>query len=427
MQRKLRDGRTLGEAIETLAAEHPQAHGALLARRDQEPLGWLDLPAGGSWVIQCLELAAALREKYSELLVCGIGGSALGTQAVYHAFDLPSERLLPVTVIDNVDPSQITTIGATSNLADCAINVISKSGTTLETMAAFFFLLEALAGLGLKQADIDARIVATTDPKGGILRKLAERRGWNALAVPPDVGGRYSVLSPVGLLPLAYAGIDVPLLLDGAEECQSALAAMPTVRNPAWRLAAAHYLLETEGGMEQTLQYIYGDPLVLLGDWFRQLWAESLGKAQRTDGSPAQVCMTPLVARGTTDQHSQNQLYMEGPDNKLYGIIGCETWANDPTVSVPRDAELDSERYYDGLSFGTLLAASRDGTRDALVEAGRPVYEIRFEAITPQAIGAYLQFWMLATAYAGDLYRVNAFDQPGVESSKLKTKANLKR
>jgi glucose-6-phosphate isomerase len=426
MQRKLRDGRMLGDAIAALAKEHTRVHGALLARRGKEPLGWLDLPAGGPWVLPCLNLAAELREKYAGMVVCGIGGSALGTQAVYSALDWPLNDLLPVYVLDNVDPSRISALVEHNDLANYAINVISKSGTTLETMAGFFYLLEVLGELGLPQDEIDARIVATTDPEQGILRPLARKRGWERLPVPPDVGGRYSVLSPVGLLPLAFAGVDVPQMLEGAEECQSELSALKTEVNPAWRLVAAHYLLETEGGIDQTVHYIYGDPLVLLGDWFRQLWAESLGKAAHTDGSLARVSMTPLVARGTTDQHSQNQLYMEGPDNKLYGIIGCESWASDPAVHVPVDTELDSERYYDGMSFGAMLAASRDGTRDALVERGRPVYEISFEAITPRAIGAYMQFWMLATAYAGDLYRVNAFDQPGVERSKVITKEKLK-
>jgi glucose-6-phosphate isomerase len=426
MQRELRGGRSLGDAVAQLAKQHPQAHGALLSRRGKEPLGWLDLPAGGPWVVHCLNLAAELREKYSGMVVCGIGGSALGTQAVLAALDWPLNELLPVSVLDNIDPSQVSNLVDELDLANTCINVISKSGTTLETMAGFFYLLQALEQLGLPQADIDARIVATTDPEQGILRPLARKRGWERLAVPADVGGRYSVLSPVGLLPLAYAGIDVPQLLEGAEECQAELSALKTEHNPAWRLAAAHHLLETEGGIDQTLHYIYGDPLVLLGDWFRQLWAESLGKAVHTDGSAAQLCMTPLVARGTTDQHSQNQLYMEGPDNKLYGVIGCESWTNDPAVHVPADTELDSERYYDGMTFGSLLAASRDGTRDALVERGRPVYEISFEAITPRAIGAYLQFWMLATAYAGDIYQINAFDQPGVERSKVITKEKLK-
>ena len=425
-QRQLSGGQTIGEATAALAAQHPQAHADLVARHDTAPLGWLDLPFGGPWLQECLDIAADLRANYAELIVCGIGGSALGTQAVFGALDWPVTELNNVYVLDNIDPSQLASLAENSELRESAINVISKSGGTLETMSGFFYLLDVLKEHGLDDDEINQRIVATTDPSTGILRPLAVARGWKTLPVPPNVGGRYSVLSPVGILPLAFAGVDIHGLLEGAADCQAWLAGLPTAENPAWQLAAAHYLLETQGGVNQTLQYMYGDPLVLLGDWFRQLWAESLGKAKHVDGSVAHVCMTPLVARGSTDQHSQNQLYMEGPDNKLFGIIGCDKWVSDPVLTVPADSVLDTERYYSGKSFGQLLSASRDGTRDALIEHGRPVYEIKLDGISPQSVGAYLQFWMLATAYAGDLYQVNAFDQPGVEGSKLLTKARLR-
>jgi glucose-6-phosphate isomerase len=424
--RALPGGQTIGEATAALAAQHADAHASLVARRNSAPLGWLDLPQGGPWLQECLDIAAELRANYAELIVCGIGGSALGTQAVFGALDWPVTELNNVYVLDNIDPSQLASLAENSELRESAVNVISKSGGTLETMSGFFFLLDVLKQHGLEDDEINARIVATTDPQTGILRPLAVERGWKTLPVPPDVGGRYSVLSPVGILPLAFAGVDIAGLLQGAAECQAWLAGLATADNPAWQLAAAHYLLETQGGVNQTLQYVYGDPLVLLGDWFRQLWAESLGKAQHLDGSAAHVCMTPLVSRGSTDQHSQNQLYMEGPDNKLFGIIGCDKWTEDPQLTVPADSVLDSERYYSGKTFGQLLSASRDGTRDALIKHGRPVYEILFDGVTPQSVGAYLQFWMLCTAYAGDLYQVNAYDQPGVEGSKVLTKQRLR-
>jgi glucose-6-phosphate isomerase len=428
LSRPLVSGQPLGEALATLAAKHADAHGALIARKEAggEPLGWLDLPAHATYADECQTIADELRSAYAELIVCGIGGSALGIQAVYGALDWPVADLASVYVLDNIDPSQIATLADGSPLIESALNVISKSGTTLETMAGFFYLLELMAERGVAPEELDARIVATTDPVSGVLRPLATRRGWKTLPVPPDVGGRFSVLSPVGLLPLAFAGVDIRALLDGAARIQDSLAALPTADNTAWQLAAAHYLLETQGGIDQTLQYIYGDPLVLLGDWFRQLWAESLGKAAHLDGSPAGVCMTPVIARGTTDQHSQNQLYMDGPDNKLFGIIGCDKWTEDPVVPVPDDAEVAGEKYYDQVSFGSLLAASRDGVRSALIERGRPVYEVRFPELNAHTVGAYLQFWMLATAYAGTLYSVNAFDQPGVERSKVLTKERLK-
>jgi glucose-6-phosphate isomerase len=426
MQRKLASGKSLQEALTALATQNGDAHARLMERRHAalEPLGWLDLPLHQDYAEQCLQIAASLHESCAELIVCGIGGSALGIQAVYSALDWPVADLDSLYVLDNVDPSQIASLADSSPLLETAINVISKSGTTIETMSGFFYLLSLMAERGLSSADINSRIVATTDPESGVLRPLAQRRGWKTLPVPPDVGGRFSVLSPVGLLPLAFAGVDIKGLLAGAAQMQIWLAGLSTQDNPAWQLAAVHYLLESEG-IAHTLHYTYGDPLILLGDWFRQLWAESLGKSTQLDGSPAHGCMTPIVARGTTDQHSQNQLYMDGPDNKLYGIIGCEKWDLDPLTPVPDDEELAGEKYYDGTSFGSLLSASRDGVRDALIERGRPVYQILFPELRAQTIGAYLQLWMLATAYAGMLYNVNAFDQPGVERSKALTKQRL--
>jgi glucose-6-phosphate isomerase len=262
------------------------------------------------------------------------------------------------------------------------------------------------------------------------------------------------VFTPVGLFPLAFLGLDVNALLDGAYAWQSAALAGKLAENHAWQLAALHYLLHTRGGATCAVHYIYGDPLVLLGDWFRQLWAESLAK-RGTDGRCG-GCLTPVVARGTTDQHSQNQLYMDGPNDKVYGFITSERWPVDPSVAVGarralpeyQNEELQAVRdsqasplssgearlaptippdlsYLTNRTFGEILEACRAGTRDALIEAGRPVYELTLRDLSPDSVGAYMQMWMLATAYAGLLYGVNPFDQPGVERSKVLTKQRL--
>lgn len=422
---RLSDGASLGDAVSELARQWPAPHENLLAHRGEWPLGWLDLPQGGPWVAECGQLAASLSQSCDTLVVCGIGGSALGTQAVYVALDHPLACLKPVLVLDNVDPTQIATLLELADLQRSALNVISKSGETLETMAGFAFLLGKLDAMGMDEAGIASRVVATTDPSKGLLREMAVARGWQTLPVPRNVGGRFSVLSAVGLFPLAFAGVDIQGLLDGARVCQNWLAGLPTADNPAWRLAAMHFLAHTRGGCTVAVQYIFGDPLVLLGDWWRQLWAESLAKARRTDGSPSGIGQTPLVARGTTDQHSQNQLYFEGPPDKLYGFLTCEQWSSDETVAPPAGVLPEALRYIEGRSFGQVLRACHEGTRDALREAGRPVYEVRLPRPGAQELGAYLQFWMLAAAYAGLLYGVNPFDQPGVEHSKKLTRGRL--
>jgi len=425
LAQRLGDGRTLGAALDQLDSERSDLFAELLAHQDEWPLGWLQLPEGGAWVADCLAAAGELGQQCAELIVCGIGGSALGAQAVYAALDWPVASLKPLWVLDNVDPSHLAWLLESADLEQAALNVISKSGGTLETMAGFCFLLDLLEQRLAEPQQVDRRIIATTDARRGLLHKWARERGWRILPVPDDVGGRFSVLSPVGLLPLAFAGVDVGELLRGARELQELALSLRQRDNPAWQLAAIHYLLHVQGGITETVHYVYGDPLGQLGDWFRQLWAESLGKAQKLDGAPAGAALTPLIARGATDQHSLNQLFMEGPANKLYGFISCEEWPVDPQIVLPEDQEDGGLGYLSQRGFGELLAASRRGTRDALIEAGRPVYEINLPRLAAANVGAYLQLWMLATAYAGLLYVVNAFNQPGVERSKIIAKKYL--
>lgn len=422
---KLDDGSTLGDALHELALEHAAAHDELLAQRVKLPVGWLDLPSGGEGLERSQALGKQLAEKFDTLIVCGIGGSALGTQAVYAALDQPGWRLRKVHVLDNVDPTQVSLLLDTVDLSKCAINVISKSGETLETMAGFFHLLEQCEHAGLSSDEIASRIIATTDPHHGLLRPYAEECGWATLPVPADVGGRFSIFAPVGLLPLAFAGVDVAKLLDGARRMQEDCASQQISVNAAWRLAAIHHLLHTRAGKNIAVMYSYGDPLLLLGDWWRQLWAESLGKAKTLDGSLSCSGQTPVIARGATDQHSQNQLYFDGPDDKVYGIITAATWAADEIIKLPCTASLDQLSYLNGHTFSEILEASRKGVRDALRAADRPVYEIILPTVGETEIGAYMQMWMLAVAYAGQLYHVNPFDQPGVEKSKAITKQRL--
>ncbi len=421
----LASGQTLGAARDALALCSGNLTTTLRSHAGQWPVGWLDLPGGGPWVEHSLRLAAQLQQEVETLIVCGIGGSALGAQAVLRCLDSPRARMKQVVFLDNLDPFQQAFLIEQLDLKRCAINVISKSGGTLETMASFLFVLERFQQCGLSPDEIKRRVIATTDERKGVLREYAHAEGWATLPVPDDVGGRFSVLTAVGLLPLAYAGVEVQQLIAGAGEFQQLAQAVPQRDNPAWKLAASHFLLHTQGGIHDTVQYIYGDPLVLLGDWFRQLWAESLAKASRTDGAPSAVGQTPVVARGSTDQHSQNQLFMEGPNDKLYTFVTCTNWPVDPKIQLPRGANQSHFGYLNNRRFGELLDACRCGTRDALIEAGRPVCEIEFRELSAQAVGAYLQLWMLATGYAGLLYGVNPFDQPGVERSKQIAMARL--
>jgi len=425
LERKLADGKSLGAHLDHSAEQWENPHAILLQHTGQWSLGWLNLPSGGAWVDQCYGLAQELRKFTDTLVVCGIGGSALGLQAVLKALGYTASGYKSVITVDNVDPSLIAAKLSALNLAGVALNVVSKSGSTLETIAGFTYCFGELRKADSPSTSLAKRIVATTDPKSGLLRDLAIKAGWHMLPVPADVGGRFSVLSPAGLFPLAFAGVDIPSLLNGAQQMQDWITKQPVRQNPAWVLAALHYLLHTQAGVHTTVHYIYGDPLNLLGDWFRQLWAESLAKAEQIDGSPSGICLTPAVARGSTDQHSQNQLYMEGPDDKIYGFVTADRWPTDPPITLTPETSDEALSYLQGRTFGHLLRACYEGTRDALLELKRPVYEIAFPKLEAENIGAYLQFWMLTTAYAGLMYNVNAYNQPGVERSKQLTKQRL--
>ncbi|MCH7472779.1 hypothetical protein IIA79_07505 [bacterium] len=215
LNRELAGGKSMGEALAALADATGNAHEQLLSQGGEWPLGWLELPQGGPWAVDCQQLADRLRTDFSELIVCGTGGSALGLQAIYAALDHPNAPLRTVRVLDNVDPTQALHLAHDLDLDSCAINVVSKSGKTLETMAGFFHLLSLL---GVAQAGaapaLPSRIVATTGADKSTLRSMAEEGGWATLPIPEDVGGRYSALSPAALMPLAFAGVDIDALLD---------------------------------------------------------------------------------------------------------------------------------------------------------------------------------------------------------------------
>ena len=426
MHHKLAGGEELGAALRHLTSKVTDPLEALGEHVRGAGLGWLSLPASEEWAEQSQAQASRLRAEAGELLVCGIGGSVLGTQAVYEALAMPPGALRKLHFIDNVDPAQIQRAAEGIDFTNCAICVVTKSGGTLETLGAFAYFLEKLSAAGLSPAAIAARTAVVTGTHPSSLRHMAQQNEWALLPVPSEVGGRFSVLSPVGLLPLAFAGVDIAGLLSGARRAQEDVRQSSGSDNQALRLAAIHFLLHTQGNCPQVVQYVYGDPLLPLAYWWRQLWAESIAKAMRLDGRPALAGQSPQVARGATDQHSQNQLFLDGPADKMYGLLGCDRWPADPAINVPDlPGAAEAFRTVEHKRFGELLSASMLGTRDALIERDRPLYELLFHELTPAALGAYLQFWMLTTAFAGMLYGLNPFDQPAVELSKKMTRKRL--
>jgi glucose-6-phosphate isomerase len=419
------------------AVRFAEAHAAVANEYATGTLGFLDLPDDRALHQQTLDYVARVRARagargLTDVVVLGIGGSALGPIALRTALRPPQWNLLDdaarggqprLHVLDNVDPANIAALLARLDLHRSLFVVISKSGGTAETMAQYLVvrarLNEALGDAGARE-----RLVLVTDPQKGALRAIARTEGIDALEIPANVGGRFSVLTPVGVLPAALIGIDTGAMLAGAADMRTRCASRELGANIAGTWASLQFLADTRHGRHIQVLMPYSDALRDMADWFVQLWAESLGK-HRTPGD-AGVGPTPLGALGATDQHSKVQLFMEGPGDKTVTFISVEEGGSD--VEIPRlHGDVPELAYLGGHRLGELLDIERRATAGALARRGRPNMTLSFERVDPFHVGALLMFLELATAYAGRLYGVNAFDQPGVELGKQFTYAMLGR
>ena len=420
-----------------ISARFTAAHAVVVELHDQGTLGFLDLPDDHPLHRRTLDYVARARRRtgddaLTDVVVLGIGGSALGPIALRSALRPPQWNLLDdagrsgnprLHVLDNVDPANVTALLARLDLRKSLFVVTSKSGGTAETMAQYLVVRARLVSV-LGAVAASERLVFVTDPEKGALRAIARAEGIAALEIPSNVGGRFSVLSPVGILPAALMGIDTAELLDGAAEMRTRCASGHLERNVAGTFAALQYLADTKHGRHVQVLMPYSDALRDMADWFVQLWAESLGKHRTKDdagGGP-----TPLAAVGATDQHSQVQLFMEGPADKTVTFIGVEEVQGD--VEIPAlHHDIPELAYLGGHWLGELLDIERRATAGALARRGRPNMTMMMDRVGAFQVGELLMLLELATAYAGQLYEVNAFDQPGVELGKQFTYAMLGR
>jgi glucose-6-phosphate isomerase len=420
-----------------LVAGFAAVQGEVRRRRGAGDYGFYGLVDQDPAIRQITGFAEGLGQAYDHVLVLGIGGSALGTKALLTALRRPAwnewddegrEFYPRLTVLENVDP---TTVAAALRRIDprrVLVNVISKSGGTAETMAQYLvvraWLEEALGDAAFRH------LVFTTDPSRGALRELAARDGIATLDVPPDVGGRFSVLSPVGLLPAALAGIDIAALIAGARRAIERAESDDLLRNPAALYAALHWAADTDLGARIHVLMPYTDRLRDFAEWYRQLWAESLGKRVNREGQTVHVGPTPLAAVGATDQHSQVQLFMEGPFDKVITFVRVERFGEDVPIPTP-DPSLPplppDLAYLPGHSLGELLNAEYEATSAALAEMGRMSCTLHLPELTPETVGEAIMFYQLATGYAGVWYGIDPFDQPGVELGKRLTYAAMGR
>jgi glucose-6-phosphate isomerase len=418
-----------------VASRFEEAHRGVAEEHASGTLGFLDLPDDRALHQQTLDYVARVKARAGELtdvVVLGIGGSALGPIALRTSLRPPQWNLLDdaarggeprLHVLDNVDPANISALLGRLDLRRSLFVVISKSGGTAETMAQYLVVRARLNEV-LGEAGARERLVFVTDPQKGALRTIARNEKIAALEIPANVGGRFSVLTPVGILPAALIGIDTAGLLAGAADMRTRCASKVLGSNIAGTWAALQYLADTKHGRPIQVLMPYSDALRDMADWFVQLWAESLGK-HKVAGD-AGVGPTPLGALGATDQHSKVQLFMEGPGDKTVTFIGVEEGASD--VTIPKlHADVPELAYLGGHHLGELLDIERRATAGALARRGRPNMTLTLERVDPFHVGALFMFLELATAYAGRLYGVNAFDQPGVELGKQFTYAMLGR
>ena len=390
-----------------------------------DPPGFMRLPKTAEYAEASARVAEEIRGSgATDFIHVGIGGSALGPMAVHKALSHPFYNALSgddrrgprMHFAENTDPATLSSILDLADPEGTYVNVVTKSGSTAETMANFLVIRGVLVD-SLGDFGFQGRIIATTDPEEGFLKQIADREDLKVLPIPADVGGRFSVLTPVGLLPAAVVGLDIDAMLAGAAQCVDEVNEQGA-EHPAVVGAAMHYLMDTARGRNVRVMMTYADALERLAAWFVQLWAESLGK----DGKGS----TPHGAVGTTDQHSQVQLYMEGPEDKVIEIVEVEDHPRDLTIPEAYD-DLEGVGYLGGHSMAELLNVECAATRRALTEAGHPNSTMKLGATNEENLGYVFQALEVQTAIAGSLYGVNAFNQPGVEAGKQITYKRMGR
>jgi len=386
-----------------------------------------DLPYNTSNVQQVKELTSDLQENCENLVILGIGGSALGNIALQTALNPfmynlhKTQRSGPrLFVFDNIDPDQLSSFieWLDDKIENTIFNVISKSGKTAETAAQFLIFKEILSDR-LGSDALQNHIVATTDSKQGTLRKIADHFNLPSLEVPDGVGGRFGILSSVGLFSASMCGIDIDLLLNGARDMDKKVSTEDFFKNPAAVNAAVNYHYYNNG-KNISVMFPYSYALKDLADWYRQLWAESLGKANDLNDNKVHVGPTPVKALGTTDQHSQVQLYREGPNNKLFTFLQNKHFNNKLNIA-PAPQCAPELKYLQGNDLADLFNAEKTATEFALIKDKRPSLTVLFDKLDPYTVGQFIYLYEVTTSIAGELFNINTYNQPAVELGKKAT------
>ncbi len=420
--------------ITALAGKAAKAHKAMEEKRLNGGMDWRQLPYNQKDVVADIKAYVdKVKDDIDAFVVLGIGGSALGPicvqQAINHPFynELPKEKrggYPKLYVADNVDPERLSYLFEVIDPAKSLFNCISKSGSTSETMSQFMIIKELLEEkLGKEEAA--KHIVCTTDIEKGNLIKIAKEEGYKTFIIPSGVGGRFSELTPVGLLPAAMCGVDIEAMLEGAAYMDELSKTEDIYKNPSYMFAVLSYIA-MEQGKNISVMMPYADSLKYISDWFAQLWAESLGKKTDNAGNVVNAGQTPVKSLGVTDQHSQVQLYTEGPFDKMIVLIGVDKFRR--TMTIPKIyQDIPSLGFLGGVTQNKLIATEQMATEYALQKAGKANMTITLPEVNEFTLGQLMYMFEVATGFAGELLNINAFDQPGVEEGKNATYAMFGR
>ena len=398
---------------------------SLNQRKDKpnEWLQWMNLGYNEETAWYVKEFASMVEGRFENILVLGIGGSALGGLAMTEAILKPYWNLLSaeqrnnlpkIFFLDNIDPDSINGLLEVLDLSKTLVNVITKSGDTAETMSQFMVIKDLMQKtLG---DDYRKNIIATTDKKMGILRQLADQEGYKIFYVPDDIGGRFSVFSSVGLVPFALVGLNIDNMINGIKDIDLALKNTDIRQNIAAQFALIHYLMDTKKGKNITVLMPYSSRLKYIPDWYVQLIAESLGKRVNKNGDVVHNGLTPVKALGASDQHTTLQLFNEGPNDKVITFIRVGEF--DTSLEIPKIFEYTGVGYLGGKTVNSLINAEADSTLVSLTDNNRPTLTLTIDKIDEYNLAQLLYMLEVQTAIAGELYNINTFDQPGVEQVK---------
>lgn len=405
--------------IDEFAAACKQAHADIAADRAKDILGFYELPDQD--FSRITKYTDSIRDRFDTMVVLGIGGSALGNKALYSALKTEANLDKKLFVYDNVDPVFLHEILDSIDLERTIFNVITKSGTTAETMAGYMILADILKKRF--PSDYASRMIITTDKVKGFLRQVIAKEGYPSFIVPDNVGGRFSVLTDVGLVSSAFVGMDIAALLSGAKAMRERCESTDIWQNPAYLNGLLHYMHYRES-KNISVMMPYSNSLYDFADWYRQLWAESLGKRYDLKNREIHVGQTPVKALGTTDQHSQVQLYAEGPNDKVFTFLTVDSFSHDYTIP-DLHPEREEVAYLGNKKLSYLLNTERLATEIALTNAGRPNANITFPRLDEHSIGEFIMLYEVQTVFTGKLLQINPLDQPGVEAGKIATYAMM--